>query len=51
MSLLFTSASSATAARTLFFVLARMHIFVNKNFGTANSETEKEQTKPKKKKK
>ena len=49
MSLLFKSASSATAARTLFLVLARLHIFVNKNFGTANSETEKEQTKAKKK--
>ena len=39
MSLLFKSASSTTAAQTLFLVLARLHIFVNKNFGTANSET------------
>ena len=38
MSLLFKSASSATAARTRFLVLARLQIFVNKNLGTANSE-------------
>ena len=38
MSLLFKSASSATAARTSFLVLARLQIFVNKNLGTANSE-------------
>ena len=38
MSLLFKSASSATAARTRFLVLARLQIFVNKNLRTANSE-------------
>ena len=38
MYLLFKSASSATAARTWFLVLARLQIFVNKNLGTVNSE-------------
>ena len=38
MSLLFKSASSATAAQTRFLVLARLQIFVDKNLGTINSE-------------
>ena len=38
MSLLFKSASSVTAARIRFVVLARLQIFVNRNLGTANTE-------------